>query len=253
MVAMNGGRLRGPWPTANGHFRGARGHGSPAGLLLVNNDCGRMLANVNGKWSKWLPYVFILVAALSRWPKLFPPNFSAFYGLAFCAGAFFPRNIKWWLPLGTLVVTDLTLDLFYYHSISVMQMVNYVAYALIILLGTRFNHRSRFLGLLAGGIVGAILFYFLTNTAAWLFNPFGNPEYTKDLAGWLIALTKGTGGYPTTLQFFLNTLLSGGLFTGIFAGALKLSEAAESAREKEAEEEPAEAPESEEAPEEGKA
>ena len=214
-----------------------------------------MLGDVNGKWSKCLPYVFMLVAALSRWPKLFPPNFSAFYGLAFCAGAFFPRNVKWWLPLGTLAVTDLVLDLFYYHSFSLMQLYNYLAYALIILFGTQFSHRSRFLRLLAGGIVGAILFYLLTNTAAWLFNPFGNPEYTKDLAGWLIALTKGTGGYPTTLQFFINTLTSGGLFTGLFAGALKLTEAAEPAEEKEPEEEPAQAPEGEEAPapEEGKA
>jgi hypothetical protein len=211
-----------------------------------------MLGDVNGKWSKWLPYVFMLVAALSRWPKLFPPNFSAFYGLAFCAGAFFPRTVRWWLPLGTLVATDIALD-FYYQSFSAMQLVNYAAYALIILFGTRFSHRSRFLSLLAGGIVGAILFYILTNTAAWLFNPFGNPEYTKDLAGWLIALTKGTGGYPTTLEFFRNTLMSGGLFTGLFAGALKLNAAAESAKEKEPEEEPAQAPEGEEAPEEGKA
>jgi len=212
-----------------------------------------MLGDVNGKWSKCLPYIFMLVAASSRWPKLFPPNFSAFYGLAFCAGAFFPRNVKWWLPLGTLVVTDILLDVFYYHSVSAMQLVNYLAYAIIILFGTRFSKRSRFLKLLAGGIAGAVLFYFLTNTAAWLFNPFGNPEYTKDLAGWLIALTKGTGGYPTTLQFFINTLMSGGLFTGLFAGALKLTEAAEPAEVKEAEEEPAEVPEGEEAPEEGKA
>ncbi len=154
-----------------------------------------MLGDVNGKWSKWLPYVFMLVAALSRWPNLFPPNFSAFYGLAFCAGAFFPRHVKWWLPLGTLVVTDIALS-FYYQSFSAMQLVNYAAYALIILFGTRFNHRSRFLSLLAGGIMGAILFYLLTNTAAWLFNPFGNPEYTKDLAGWLMALTKGTERLP---------------------------------------------------------
>jgi hypothetical protein len=132
-------------------------------------------------------------------------------------------------------------------------LVNYAAYALIILFGTRFNQRSRFLSLLAGGIMGAILFYVLTNTAAWLFNPFGNPEYTKDLAGWLIALTKGTVGYPSTLQFFINTLMSGGLFTGLFAGALKLTEAAESAKEKEPEEEPAPVPEGEEVPDEGKA
>ena len=34
-------------------------------------------------------------------------------------------------------------------------------------------------------------------------------------------------------EFFRNTLLSGGLFTGLFVGAMKLNEAAESAKEKE--------------------
>ncbi len=207
-----------------------------------------MLAAVNGKWSKWLPYLFMLVAALSRWPGLFPPNFSAFYALAFCAGAFFPRNIKWWFPLGTLVVTDIALNI-YYQSFSAMQLANYVAFALIILLGTRFSHRSRFLSLLAGGIVGAILFYLITNTASWLFDA----EYIKDLAGWIKALTTGRIGFPPTIEFFRNTLMSGGLFTALFVGALKLSEAAESAKEKEPEEEPAEAPEGEGVPEEGKA
>jgi hypothetical protein len=61
----------------------------------------------------------------------------------------------------------------------------------------------------------------------------------------LTALTKGTGGYPTTIQFFINTLLSGGLFTGLFAGAMKLSDAAESAAEKEPREAAAEEPEGE--------
>ncbi|HOC54963.1 MAG TPA: hypothetical protein PKI20_05030 [Verrucomicrobiota bacterium] len=200
---------------------------------------------MNGKWHKCLPYVFMLVAALSRWPGLFPPNFSAFYGLAFCAGAFFPRHVKWWLPLGTLVATDIALS-FYYRSVSPMQLVNYVAFALIILLGTRFNQRSRFLGLLAGGMLGAILFYLITNTASWL----SNPAYTKDLSGWIIALTKGTSGYPTTIEFFRNTLLSGGLFTALFAGALKLTEAPEPAPE--GEPAPAEEPDGEAAPEEAK-
>ncbi len=179
------------------------------------------------------------IAALSRWPGLFPPNFSVFYALAFCAGAFFPRNVKWWLPLGTLMVTDLGLDLFYYHSFNAMQLINWAAFVGLVLFGTRFNARTSFLRLLTGGIVGAILFYLVTNTAAWLFNPFNNPEYTKDLAGWLIALTNGTHGYPPTIEFFRNTLLSGGLFTGLFAGAMKLTEAAEP----EEEEEPEEAPE----------
>jgi hypothetical protein len=205
-----------------------------------------MLGPVNGKWHKSLPYVFLLIAALSRWPGLFPPNFSAFYGLAFCAGAFFPRHVKWWLPLGTLLATDIALNI-YYQSFSALQLANYVAYVLIILLGTRFNHRSRFLGLLAGGILGAILFYLITNTASWLFDA----EYTKDLAGWIKALTTGRVGFPPTFEFFRNTLLSGGLFTGLFAGALKLTQAPEPAEEKE--KDAAEEPEGEAAPEEGTA
>jgi hypothetical protein len=197
----------------------------------------------------------MLLAALSRWPGLFPPNFSAFYGLAFCAGAFFPKSIRWWMPLGTLLVSDFALNLYYYFALHInsfrtYQFVNYAAFAAIIWFGTRFNHRSRFLYLISGGILGALLFYVLTNTAAWLFNPFHNPEYSKDLAGWLIALTKGTGGYPSTIQFLLRTLLSGGLFTGLFAGAMKFVEASESLREKEAGQAPAEDPEGEPASEE---
>ena len=76
-------------------------------------------------------------------------------------------------------------------------------------------------------MLGAILFYLITNTAAWLFNPFHNPEYVKTFHGWLIALTRGTGGYPQTWEFFRNTFLSGGLFAGLFARAMKLAEAAE--------------------------
>ena len=205
------------------------------------------------KWQTILPYAFMVLAALSRWPGLFPPNFSAFYALAFCAGVFFPKQIKWWLPLGTLLVSDLALNLYYYFALHInafkpTQLINYAAFAGIIWFGTKFNPRTSFLRLLSGGILSAVFFYLITNTAAWLFNPFNNPDYPKDLAGWLKALTTGTYGYPTTIEFFRNTLISGGLFTGLFAGAMKLTDAAESAEEKETKE--AEKPEAEPATEE---
>ncbi len=214
-------------------------------------------AGMSGRWSKWLPYLFMLLAALSRWPGLFPVNFSAFYALAFCAGAFFPKNIKWWLPLGTLVASDLALNLYYYFALGInsfqpMQLINYACFIGLIWFGTKFK-RSSFTWLLMGGIFGAVMFYLITNFASWLFNPFHNPEYTKDLAGLIIALTQGTAGHPTTLEFFRNTLMSGGLFTGIFAGVTKLSEAAESKKEKETGDEAAEEPQGDEVPGEGKA
>ncbi|HET7623633.1 MAG TPA: DUF6580 family putative transport protein, partial [Verrucomicrobiae bacterium] len=131
------------------------------------------------------------------------------------------------------------------------QLMNYSAYGVLIWLGRRFKPKSSFASLLGGGILGAILFYFITNTASWLFNPFANPEYSKTFWGWITALVTGTHGWPETWQFFRNTLLSGGLFTGLFVGAMKLS-AAESAEEKK---EPAAPEESEgdEAPEEAAA
>ena len=214
-----------------------------------------MMKLVKGKSNSWLsialPYVLMAVAALSRWPGLFPPNFSAFYGLAFCAGAFFPRHIKWWLPLGTMLITDILLNAFYYHEtlLSVYMLVKTIAFVGIVGLGCFFSARMSWLTLLSGGLLGAVLFYFITNTASWLYNP----EYAKTLAGWIQALTSGTPNYPPTWTFFRNTLLSGGLFTGLFAGAMKLTEAAESAEEKEGEGEPVEEPEGEAAPGEAKA
>ncbi len=83
-------------------------------------------------------------------------------------------------------------------------------------------------------LVGAVIFYLVTNAASWLYLP-----YPKTLAGLLQALTGGLPGYPPTWEFFRNTLMSGGLFTGLFAGAMKLNEAAEE-REEEAEEKEAE-------------
>jgi hypothetical protein len=176
-----------------------------------------------------------VVFALTRWPGLLPLNFSAAYALVFCAGVYLPRRLAWWLPLGTILGTDLLLNCYYYFVLHIdafklTQLVNYAVYALILWLGTRFSPRASFLRLLGGGLAGAVLFYLITNTASWFFNPFGNPEYIKSLAGWWTAMTRGTAGYAQTWEFFRNTLLSGGLFTGLFVAAMKLS--AESPREK---------------------
>lgn len=210
--------------------------------------------SVNAKHG--LPVALLLVFALTRVPGMLPNNFSAVYGLLFCAGVYFSGRMAWWLPLATMFVTDVLLNLYYqfYLHIDAFQpylLANYAAYIVLIWLGRRFSPRTSWLSLLGGGILGAILFYLVTNTAAWLFNPFGNPEYTKDLLGWITALTKGTAGYPQTWEFFRNTLMSGGLFTGLFAGAMKLSEALSEKEAPEEEKEPAGEPE--EAPEPGEA
>ena len=196
------------------------------------------------KLNRWLPWIFVALFAVSRIPGLLPWNFSAAYAFAFCAGVYFPRKNSWWLPLLVLLATDLGLNFYYqhknpdYHVWSSANLANlafnYLAYAVLIFLGRRFKPQSSFVSLLGGGIFGAILFYLITNTASWFFNPFHNVEYAKNLAGWILALTKGTGGFPPTWEFFRETLLSGGLFTALFVAAAKLTAPAESPAEKKA-------------------
>jgi hypothetical protein len=179
-----------------------------------------------------LTAVFVATFALSRIPGLLPPNFSAAYAYAFCAGVYFRGALAWWLPLGVMLATDIGLNVYYQHTGIDSEVwsagnvanltINYAAYIILILLGRGFQKQKSFFKLLGGGLLGAVLFYFLTNTASWLFNPFHNLEYTKNLAGWIKALTYGTNGYPPTWEFFRNTLLGGGLFTALFAASEKL-------------------------------
>jgi hypothetical protein len=205
-----------------------------------------------------LSVIFVAAFALSRIPGLLPPNFSAAYAFAFCAGVYFRGALAWWLPLGVMLATDIGLNFYYQHTGIDPDVwsagnlanlaINYAAYAVLILLGGRFKPQKSLLKLLGGGLLGAILFYFLTNTASWFFNPFHNLEYTKNLAGWIKALTYGTNGYPPTWEFFRNTLLSGGLFTALFAASAKLTaespaEKTAGQREPKAEGEPAAEPE----------
>lgn len=196
-------------------------------------------------WNKLLPVLFLILFVFSRVPGVMPEkqvDFSVAYAFAFCAGVYFTGRAAWWLPLATLLATDIGLN-FYYRDLGWnvwgwlglrYQLGNYAAYVALIWLGRRFKPQSSFAALLGGGIFGAVLFYLITNTASWLFNPFNDPEYSKNFSGWLIALSQGTGGWPQAWEFFRNTLASGGLFTALFVAAAKLTAPAESPVEKNA-------------------
>lgn len=228
-----------------------------------------------------LPVLLMAVFALGRWPGVMPENFSAVYALVFCGGVFLPRNtwqlprklvgwlrrliplrlaragVEWLLrnpflsiPLATLFVTDLLLNLHYrrlyaadpgayatpMEFFSPYLLANYLGYVVLFGLGTRFKPSTRWLKLVGGGVLGALVFYVISNTASWL----QLPGYAKTLAGWVQALTVGLPGWPPTWVFFLKTLASGGLFTGLFVGAMKLATREAEAPEPGATEEPGE-------------
>ncbi len=146
-----------------------------------------------------------------------------------------PGRLAWFVPLAVLAGSDLLISLVFLSSrlhifvgseFLASQCPNYLAYAGLIWLGRTIGGRRPWWTLLGGGLIGAVIFYLVTNTASWL-----TLAYPKTFAGWIQALTTGFPQHPPTWEFFRNTLLSGGLFTGLFVGAMKAT------AEKDAEEE----------------
>src|SRR5687767_4462254 len=176
----------------------------------------------------------MVIFAVTRWPGLFPPelgSFSAAYALCFCAGVYFSKALVWWLPLATLFLSDVVMNIFYYDTapITIYMLPNYVMYAALIGFGRLQSRQTGWWRLVFGGVAGGFVFFLVTNTLAWL----QNPHYPKTWDGWVAAMTIGMPGLPPPWMFLRNTLLSGGLFTGLFAGAMKLTAASESELDKE--------------------
>ena len=178
-----------------------------------------------------MPLVLMLVFAASRWPGMLPQNFSAAHALLFCAAFWLPGWMGWVLPLATIIVTDILLNLFHYNMpVMVPELVvNWMILALFVVLAKWLARRRSYGRVFLGTLIGALLFYLVSNTVSWMVNP----AYAKTIAGWVQALTVGLPGFPPTWLFGLKSLLGTGLFTGLFAGAMKWSEAIDDAPEPE--------------------
>ena len=177
----------------------------------------------------------MLVFAASRWPGMLPQNFSAAHALLFCAAFWLPGWMGWVLPLATIIVTDILLNLFHY-SMPVMVpelVVNWMILALFVVLAKWLAKRRSYGRVFLGTLIGALLFSLVSNTVSWMVNP----AYAKTIVGWVQALTVGLPGFPPTWLFGLKSLLGTGLFTGLFAGAMKWSEAIDDAPEPETDDE----------------
>lgn len=167
----------------------------------------------------------ILLAAGYRIVAAWNPalvNFSPLMALTFCGAVYFRNRWMWFIPFFALSASDLYLD--HYHAVTfgyswnaTGMLVRTACFAAALGLGWMVARRKSWLTLLAGCLGGSLLFYFATNTASFL----GDPFYAKTLAGWWQALTVGHPEFPPTLYFFRNTLVSDLLFTGVFALAME--------------------------------
>jgi hypothetical protein len=141
-------------------------------------------------------------------------NFAPVAAVALCGAVYLPRRWAAILPLAMLFISDLVLNVFHYHQpfFTFDILPRYAALALICLLGFALRGRSNLLRLLTASIAGSLLFFVITNTGSWIYEP----GYAKTAAGWLQAMTSGLPGYPSTWWFYRNTLVSDVFFTLLF-------------------------------------
>lgn len=155
----------------------------------------------------------ILAAAFSRLIP-HPYNFSPIAGMALLGGATIGR--KAWafiLPVGALFLSDLAFQLFTgvpgFYGWG--QVVNYGAFALIVVLGMTLLRRIRVQNIILASVAASALFFVLSNFGVWLFAG-GMPPYTHDGAGLLNTFLLG-------IPFFGNTVAGDLVYTGLLFGA----------------------------------
>lgn len=168
--------------------------------------------------------VLILVCVLYR--LVFPfsggaadwlPNFAPMGALALCGAAFLPKRWAIALPMLAILASDLVLNAHYGVSLFYGGMLfRYAALGLICWMGWSLRGRRSAATLLPASAAGSFIFYFFSNTGAWLTLP----QYAKTVAGWMQAQWLGVPGFPPAYLFLRNTLVSDLLFTGIFLACI---------------------------------
>jgi len=167
----------------------------------------------------------VLVIGLSRHLPLSHPewsNFSPVLALFLLSGAHLRGFWSWSTPLCAILVTDLIINPSYGVSLlEPFMLITVLSYLLVFLVGKKISGTRSLARLVGGGILGALLFHFLTCGFAWCINP----AYAKSFNGLIQALTIGQPGFPPAYLFLRNTMVSTIIFTAVLGWiALRLKE-----------------------------
>lgn len=161
----------------------------------------------------------ILVAALSRLLP-HPPNATAMGAMALFGGAYFSnRWASLFVPLATLFVSDLILNNVLFAAFNKGQFVwfydsaiwTYASFTATIVLSWFLLRKIDAKNVFMASMASSILFYVVTNFAAWT-SPF--MPYSKDLSGLEMS-------YTAALPFFANSVAGDLFFCAVLFGGFE--------------------------------
>jgi len=164
----------------------------------------------------WFVLSVILAGAAMR---LVPhwPNFTPIAAIALFGGAYMSKKyLAFIIPLAALFLSDLLLG---FHN--TMPAV-YISFVITVALGMYMLRNPKILNVLGASITSTVLFFLITNFAAWL----GSPFYPQNFAGLMESYIAGLAFFNNGtygISFLMNSLLGDLLYTGIFFGAFYLA------------------------------
>jgi hypothetical protein len=144
----------------------------------------------------------ILIAALFR---LLPhwPNFTPVAAIALFGGAHFSRKaIAFMIPLAALFLSDLILG---FHG---TMWAVYLGFIFTVALGMGIKGKTAVLPVLGTVVASSVLFYLLTNLAAWI----GSPFYPQTFSGLMMS-------YAAGIPFLWNSLAGDLFYSGVLFGS----------------------------------
>lgn len=137
-----------------------------------------------------------------------PWNFTPIAAMALFGGAEFEsRAAAFFIPLGTLLISDLILG-FYSRM-----WLTYASFALVVCIGIAIKERKTAGVILAAALTSSVSFFILTNLGVWFFDGL-YPKTGSGLSACFIA----------ALPFFQHTLLGDLTYTAVLFGAFHLAE-----------------------------
>ncbi|HOY30324.1 MAG TPA: hypothetical protein PKW80_00450 [Bacteroidales bacterium] len=164
----------------------------------------------------WFVLSIILAGAAMR---LIPhwPNFTPIAAMALLGGAYMGRKyLAFIIPLAALLLSDLLLG---FHS--TMPAV-YISFVITVVLGIYMLRNPKILNIIGASLISTVLFFIITNFAAWL----GSPLYPQNITGLAESYIAGLAFFNNGslgISFFMNSLLGDLFYNGLFFGVFYLA------------------------------
>lgn len=143
--------------------------------------------------------LIVLGATLRFLPH--PANVAPIAAIALFSGVYLKRWYAFVVPLAAMIASDAVIG---FHSLIWATWGCFLAVGALGLWVRRGKTLSR---ILAGTLLGSVLFFLVTNWAVWKFTPLYDPSLSGLLASYLAAI-----------PFFRNTVLGDLFFTGMLFG-----------------------------------